>query len=79
MQLVKELTCGRIFNKLLFQVAAVVYIEHTSWPINVNFGELLYTTPEAIRSTYGTLEQRLNLHSSVKFRPEQFILSPVTG
>jgi len=33
-----ELTCSRIFNKVLFWAAAVEYMVLTSWPSNVNSG-----------------------------------------
>lgn len=44
---VKELTCGWIFNKLLFYAAAAKYIVLTSRPINVDFGGLLYPPQES--------------------------------
>ena len=67
----RELTCGRIFNKLLFCAAAVEYMILTRG--------VLYPTPEPIMVKFDTLKHTHNVHLHAKFRPDQFILSPVKG
>ena len=54
----KEVTCGQIFNKLLFHAATVKYIELTNKYVR---GGLLYPDPELIRVKYGKQEQTTSI------------------
>jgi len=56
----KEVTCGQIFNKLLFHAAAVKYIELTN-KYKCQGGGLLYPDPELIRVKYGKQEQTTSI------------------
>ena len=62
----RQLTCGRMFNKLLFYTSTVKYIVLTSWPSNVKFRGHLYPPP--IMAQFATM-----------YSLDRFILSQLSG
>ena len=71
----KELTCGRIFNNLLFCAAGVKYIVLTSWPSIEKFRvSCTHSIPSIPIAQLATLKRQISSGSV-----DRFILLPVKG